>query len=173
MPSFKDFSTDTYAGFADVDSGLSKAWLAKHPDDSADPADPDFSLHPKPRGIFDSRYLGALDKELEVGPSPVIAAQINKTDGQFGRRDSSDVAAPDEFAALLRHVRDKLAALADQLISGDVSVSPYRLGRQSPCSDCEFRPVCRFDPSINRYHLLPQMKRTEVLDRVTRGTDAG
>jgi ATP-dependent helicase/nuclease subunit B len=143
-----------------------------HPEDGSKPSDPLFALKIKPRGIFDTGYIGAIDAELSGGKSEVVAAHI-KADGEFGYRDTSDVATPEEFAALLKFVERKIAQLADEIIEGNISIRPYRIGRQSPCPYCEFRPVCRFDVSVNRYNPLPSMKRTAVLLEVLKGGENG
>ena len=45
-------------------------------------------------------------------------------------------------------------------------MEPYYIGGVTPCPNCEFRPVCRFDSAINRYHHLDSMGREDVLARV-------
>src|SRR5207253_2258639 len=96
-------------------------------------------------------------------------------DGGFGRFESTDVADPGAFVALLEFVRQRISELADQMIDGLVEPRPYRIGRVTPCSHCEYRALCRFEPAINSYHTLSPMKRSEVLDRVIRkgGRDGG
>jgi ATP-dependent helicase/nuclease subunit B len=136
-----------------------------HPEDGKDPTQPEFALRIKPRGIFDARYINQLDADLTGGKSNVIAAHI-KNDGQLGNRHCTDVATADEFAALLKFVEAKIALLADQIISGNIEPRPYRIARQTPCSQCDFRPVCRFDVTVNGYHNLAPMKRIDVLAQV-------
>jgi ATP-dependent helicase/nuclease subunit B len=143
----------------------------KHPDEATPPEDPTFDLKVKPRGIFDGRCVRRLDADLTSGASDVVQVFVNQ-DGQFGRRDASDVADTQAFAALLAHVKRRIGELADQIVGGNVALHPYRINRQTPCARCEMRSVCRFDASINRYHPLPAMKRTEVLKRVAEGSHA-
>ncbi|MGH7214672.1 MAG: PD-(D/E)XK nuclease family protein, partial [Tepidisphaeraceae bacterium] len=137
----------------------------KHPDDAKPPDDPLFDLGPKPRGIFDEGVVGALDTELEPGWSKVVSVRVNK-EGECVDRGKSDVAAPEEFAALLAHVRRQIGVIADGIAGGDVSISPYRIGRQTPCPTCDYRSVCRFEAGVNRYHHLPPIGRQDVLTRV-------
>jgi ATP-dependent helicase/nuclease subunit B len=144
----------------------------KHPEDGTDPDDPVFALKAKPRGIFDGRYIHALDSELDKGRSNVVAAYI-KADDSYGHADSSDVASADEFAALLRFVEKKIAMLGDQIIDGNIAIRPYRMARQSPCEQCEVRAVCRFDVSVNQYNPLASMKRTAVLEQVLKEAGDG
>jgi ATP-dependent helicase/nuclease subunit B len=148
-------------------------WLedVDHPDEATPPEDPTFHLKVKPRGIFDGRCIERLDAELTTGASDVVQVFVNK-DGQFGRADASDVADTSSFGALLAHVKRRIGELADQIVGGNVALHPYRINRQTPCPRCEMRSVCRFDASINKYHPLPAMKRTEVLRRVAEGSHA-
>jgi len=108
----------------------------------------------------------SLDHSCEQGASSaVFAAKLNKN-GEFGYRHNSDVAEADEFAALLKEVRKQLGQLGDQIMGGEVSIRPYRLGTITPCSNCKYRGVCRFDPSINRYRNIPSMRRDELLKQI-------
>ena len=110
--------------------------------------------------------MKSLDQKLTEGASSVIGAYIKK-DGTLGLRNVSDVADQAEFEALLQHVEQRLGELADEVIGGDVSVAPYMIARQTPCPHCEFRSVCRFEPGVNRYRMLPAMKREDVLKTVS------
>ena len=107
----------------------------------------------KPRGIFSERHLADLDTELATGRSDVVAAHIKK-DGQLGSRDRSDVADQAEFEALLKHVEIQLGEIAQKILSGDISIAPYRLNDRSPCARCDYKECCRFHVSTNRYRWL-------------------
>ena len=89
--------------------------------------------------------------------------RINK-DGSIGK-GSSDAAKPDEFAALLQLVRRRIGELADQLITGDITIAPYRIRQESPCVRCNYGSICRFDPIINRYRFLEPLSRQDVIER--------
>jgi ATP-dependent helicase/nuclease subunit B len=145
----------------------------KHPSEAPDPTDPKYLLRVKPRGVFDGNYLPGFDASLEPGcKSDVLQVQITK-DGKFGNRRSSDVADRDQFLGLLAHVRGRLAALADGILGGDISVLPYRLNLQTPCPGCGYRSVCRFDPAVDRYRNLTPMSKEQVLETVKQADDDG
>jgi ATP-dependent helicase/nuclease subunit B len=133
----------------------------KHPNDAAEITDPKWHLKLRPRGVFDRRCLGALDRNLTTGASEVVSAFINK-DGALGKRKYSDVTESHEFRDLLTTVSAKLGELADGILSGNVDIAPYRLKDKSPCPHCEYRSVCRFDPSINRYRHLESIGADQV-----------
>jgi ATP-dependent helicase/nuclease subunit B len=138
----------------------------RHPSDALSPDDPKFDLQVKPRGVFDSNFVRALDSDLVTGPSDVVQVHVNR-DGAIGKRNYSDAAGPDEFAALLRLVRQRIGETVDRLLSGDIRVLPVRIRQESPCARCDFCSVCRFDPAVNRYRVLESLNREEVLSRVS------
>ena len=141
-----------------------------HPDEAPDENDPAFDLCAKPRGVFDGRFIRQLDELLDTGSSEVVAAYITK-DNKFGKLDSTDVAEQDEFAALLAYVKRRIAELADQMIDGIIEARPYRIGKETPCANCDYRAVCRFETPMNQYLSLSPMKRTEVLAKVVEESD--
>jgi ATP-dependent helicase/nuclease subunit B len=102
------------------------------------------------------------------GPSEVVQAYI-KTDGSLGNRGTTDVAAAEEFLALIEHVRLRVGELGDLILDGQIDTHPYQMNGLSPCPQCEFRAVCRFDPAINRYRQLTPMRREAVLNEVVKG----
>jgi ATP-dependent helicase/nuclease subunit B len=137
----------------------------KHPDD-ADCEDPALrDLRIKPRGIFEGAYLKSLDGNCTQGQSQVVNAFL-KADGTHGMKRSSDVADNAEFSALIDHVRQRIGQLADLILDGHIELHPFQIRGVSPCPNCDFRPVCRFDPAINRYKHLDPMGREEVLKKV-------
>jgi ATP-dependent helicase/nuclease subunit B len=151
---------------------LRKLESVGHPDDATPMDDPLFDLKGKPRGVFDVSYVQSLDTELVPASASACVNVSLKRDGTIGWPDSSDAAEGREFAALLDHTRATLARLADQILAGAIDVAPYRIGQSTPCSVCDFRPVCRFEPGLNRYHNLPPMTRTAVLGKLIGGSDA-
>jgi ATP-dependent helicase/nuclease subunit B len=140
-----------------------------HPSEAKIPEDPNFHLRVKPRGLVEFRAIKSIDTHLTEGYSDVISVYLNKTDGEAGRRNATDAADPKAFEGLIHHVEKRIGELADQISTGEVSVAPFMINRQTPCSHCEFRSVCRFEPGINRYRILPPMKREEVLTAVVGG----
>jgi ATP-dependent helicase/nuclease subunit B len=141
----------------------------EHPDKALDPANPKFHLRVKPRGVFDAEYLPAFDASVGPGTrSDVVNAMVNK-EGYIGDRGRSDAADAAEFAALLAFVQRRIGELADKIVAGRIEVTPYRIGQETPCPQCAFRSVCRFEPSINRYHNLEPLKRDDALARMSEG----
>ncbi len=127
--------------------------------------EPKFHLMEKPRGVFDLRIARQLDNSLADGNSEVVQLFVKK-DGTIGRPESSDAAGSPEFAALLRHVENRIGQIADEIMSGRIDIRPYRMGLDTPCPRCEFRALCRLEPSPGCYDDLEPMKRDQMLQRV-------
>ncbi len=144
---------------------VTRSLKSKRPSEAPEPGSDEFLLDVKPRGIFNGDYVRHFDQQLETGSSLALNVSINK-DKSFGRRESSDVADATEIDLLLDYVRDKIGQLTDGLMSGEISVEPYRLGKVTPCPRCEFRSVCRFEMGINHYHQLQSMGRSEVFEQI-------
>jgi len=110
-------------------------------------ADPDAVMH--------------MDASLaDGGKSSIVPVEIKK-DGNFS--EYSRVAGPEQWELLRRAVRNHIRRIGGRIAAGDVSISPYRMNRRSPCAHCEFRPVCLFDPALegNRYNPLRKGKDRE------------
>jgi ATP-dependent helicase/nuclease subunit B len=145
--------------------GLSRSVRKDDPLNAPAPDDPRFHLMVKPRGVFDLRVARQLDNSLTEGNSEVVQLYIKK-DGAVGHPDRSDAAAGAEFSALLRHMEHRIGQIADEIMAGRIDIRPYRMGLDTPCPRCEFRALCRLEPSPGCYDDLETMKRDQMLQRV-------
>lgn len=136
----------------------------KHPEDAATADSDEFLLRVKPRGIFDEHYIHDFDSELEPGERSVAVPAYLTKENTPGMREQTDVADREQIDRLLDHVKHKIATLGDDLMSGHVQITPYRLGDTSPCPRCDYRTICRFEVGINKYHTLQVMKKSAVLE---------
>ncbi len=146
--------------------------MVEHPDDAPDPRGEKYLLQVQPRGVFDSRALPDLDNALEKGRSSVVSAYIN-VNGMPGNLGTTDIATPAEFKALMSHVRGEIVRTVDRIVAGEIAIAPYRIARKSPCPHCEYRGVCRFETTVNRYHHLMAMDRQDVLRTLREGAANG
>lgn len=121
----------------------------------------------KARGILSSEHLQALDQA--AGPSWKSAywgAQLTK-DGR--PHANSDVARPDEFKALMRHIGKRMGELADAILDGCIDIKPYRLRRHLPCAWCAYKPVCRFELENDGARNLQPIRGRQMLEDLAGG----
>jgi len=127
----------------------------------------------KAKGIFNGRFANNLDSETEFGQSTFYNFRIlKKQQSPYGDYSRSGAIEPAEFEGLLKFARQKIIQTAEQLISGCIDITPYRLGKVSPCRYCDFRAVCKFDWQINEYRPLEQVSKEQVLKQAEGKSDS-
>ncbi|MBB6729720.1 helicase-exonuclease AddAB subunit AddB [Cohnella sp. CBP 2801] len=106
--------------------------------------------------LADGEAVTLMDRSLADGGKSAIVPVEFKKDGSFGSR--SQVADQGQWDVLRRSVRSSIKRIGKRIVEGDVAIAPYRLDKKSPCSVCEFRPVCQFDGQVegNRTQWLPK-----------------
>ena len=140
-----------------------------HPDE-ADEAGFDPYKEFRPRGVIDFDWINALDPTLSSGHSSTFAA-FRTTKGEIGNVDSTDAVGSGALPRLLDHVRRKMTDLAEDWLSGNISVTPYRLGKETPCPTCRYAGVCRIEYATRECRVLRTMKRTAVLEELAHSPD--
>ncbi len=142
----------------------------KHPADAAEPEAPAFDLRVKPRGVIDVDALPHLDAEYVNSDTPwgfsdAYSVALNKSGGLY-RSDGNDLVPAGVFDALLAKVEEQVVRLADELMDGSIAVRPYKMGTDTPCPRCEFRPVCRFDSGQDPYMQLTPKRKWHVVSEL-------
>lgn len=109
--------------------------------------------------LADVKLVREMDRQID-GDSLIIPARINK-DGTLGR---SSAATKEQFNVLRGYVRKTLASIGNEILCGNVDISPYKKRTMTACTFCSFSSVCQFDTSLrdNRYRIVPDMKEDEL-----------
>lgn len=120
----------------------------------------------KMRGLLisDVNVVREMDREID-GHSIIIPAMI-KGDGTFG--PWSSIASEKDFEALRKYVRNTIVNICEDMLSGNISISPYKKKKGTSCQYCSYKAICRFDVTIkeNSYRIIDDMKSDEVWDAV-------
>jgi ATP-dependent helicase/nuclease subunit B len=155
-----DTGTKNVAGafYMPIEVSPKKSTLGKLPDRSD-------SFEYKAKGIFDGEFYRQLDGQTDSGWSGFYNFCVTAKDEQYGNYARSGALKPKDFEALLQFAGQRIVQLAQEIVSGKIDVSPYRLGQVSPCSYCKYKPVCRFDWQINDYNFLESLGKARVLER--------
>ncbi|MBM4103191.1 MAG: hypothetical protein FJ263_03955 [Planctomycetes bacterium] len=119
----------------------------------------------KARGVFDGHFAFDLEEVPAGEYSRFYGFSVDSKENQpYSRYSTSDAVKPEEFSAVLRFAEEKIRTLGKGIVSGDIRAFPYRLGTQSPCAHCDYKPVCKFDWQLNEYHFLSSMNKEGVLN---------
>lgn len=99
----------------------------------------------KTKGVVSSEpgVVEKLDREF-VTRSDVIPVERNKN-GAFSARSS--VLDGEELKMVSRYVTKKIKEIGQRILGGEISLSPYEMGKQDACQWCSYCNVCGFDPS--------------------------
>ncbi|WP_068784911.1 helicase-exonuclease AddAB subunit AddB [Paenibacillus phocaensis] len=130
---------------------------------SAEQAQQELLKRFKMKGLLlaDRDVIAKMDARLEKGYSEIIPVAI-KADGGF--YSSASVATPEQWDTLLGSVRRTITEIGTRITDGDVQIAPYRLGMETACTFCPYKPVCRFEESLegNSYHHLGKPGKNEI-----------
>lgn len=120
--------------------------------------------------LADGEAVTLMDGALATGGKSSIVPVEFKKDGSFSAR--SQVADRGEWDVLRRSVRGSMKRIGRRIVEGDVAIAPYRLDKKSPCSVCEFRPVCQFDGQLegNRFQALAKPEGKDQVWQWLRGS---
>jgi ATP-dependent helicase/nuclease subunit B len=115
--------------------------------------------------LSDQEMLTMMDHTLEIGSScksSIIPVDFTKSGSGISK--NSKVASKEDFFALKQHVREIYQKAGDEIVRGNVEISPYKLKDKTPCTYCSFKSVCQFDQSLeeNEYRTLKAFKEEDV-----------
>ena len=119
----------------------------------------------KAKGIFNGKFAGQLDKAASMD-SNFYNFYVTKDGEPYGNYGNRGVLKPSDFEKVLRFTEKKIVELAEEILSGKIDVEPYRLGSESPCGNCKYKSVCRFDWQINDYNPLVSLRKLQVLEKM-------
>lgn len=121
---------------------------------SRDEAEKSLLKQLKMKGLLlaDPLVIAQMDKEL--GRQSDLLPVGLKKDGNFTA--ASKVLTAEQFGQLRTYLENKLRNLGEQMMRGEIAISPYQRGKDKACRFCIFRPVCQFDPLLedNLFRLL-------------------
>jgi ATP-dependent helicase/nuclease subunit B len=120
----------------------------------------------KAKGIFNGEFHRQLDRTADNGWSKFYSFRVSAKDEQYGNYAISAALKPGDFESVLRFAEQKVIELAGEILAGKIDIRPYRIATDSPCGNCKYKPVCRFDWQINDFNLLPSLDKTQVLEKI-------
>jgi len=118
----------------------------------------------KAKGIFNGQFTEQLDSNVTKW-SKFYNFGVTKNDAQYGYYNSSGVLKPEDFEKVLKFTKEKITSLANEMLSGNIDVHPYRLGTDVACNNfCPYKPLCRFDWQINDYNYLESVTKNKFTE---------
>ena len=108
----------------------------------------------------DPSVARAMDDELE-GWSCVIPVYL-KTDGTISKTQSK-TASLAQFDDLKRYIKRTLSKIGQEIMNGNVDISPMKSTKSLPCTYCKYLSVCGFDPDTHHCRKAEQFSSDEEI----------
>ncbi|MCO1603003.1 helicase-exonuclease AddAB subunit AddB [Desulfosporosinus nitroreducens] len=115
--------------------------------------------------LANPKVLEAMDSTFTTGQSELLGLKLKK-DGTF--KKGTNVLTEGQFSLLSDYLRQWFREKGEEILDGDISLSPFRRGKSTGCQYCAYKPVCHFDPYLpeNQYRDLSALKPEEVWERL-------
>ncbi len=112
--------------------------------------------------INDDDVIKGYDKNFD-GSSNLLKIKKLKS-GAFRKTDK--VFEKDDFETILDFVDEKVVDLARNMVSGDISVRPYKYQSDTACDFCSFKGICKFNDNTDKdsYNTLEKKEEACIID---------
>lgn len=103
--------------------------------------------------------------------SPVVPVTFKK-DGEPDKSKSHTMATQ-QFEELGSYISMKSTDIGKSILSGDVSLNPYKSGEQGSCTYCPYNQVCGFTPDLYQtaYRRINKLDDTMLWNNIKEGID--
>lgn len=111
--------------------------------------------------VADKEAIPLMDSNIGQ-KSALVPVALSAKDGSI--KKTAEVWSAEQLSAMRGHLEAVLRQAGQAITSGDISIAPSILAKETACKYCEYKVVCQFDPLLlgNRYRELPKMKADEV-----------
>lgn len=112
-----------------------------------------------------------MDKSLANGDrtsSLIIPASFTK-DGSLAKNTKG--VTNDEFEVIRRYVKDLIKKLCNEMLNGNISITPYKNKERNSCTYCNFSSICQFDTTLkdNKYKIINKKSNDDIINSMKGG----
>jgi ATP-dependent helicase/nuclease subunit B len=113
--------------------------------------------------LKDVEVVKKMDNQLERY-SDILPVQLSK-DG-FAKRSS--IASVENFEQLRSYVRKVAQEIGEEIVSGNVKISPFKSSSNTSCDYCLYQSICQFDTLLkdNEYRVLRKLDQEEIWEKI-------
>lgn len=72
-------------------------------------------------------------------------------DGSVNKNSVKAVKSREEFALLMEYIQLVLQDTGEKILDGQIDISPVNRNKKTPCTYCQYHPLCGFDPQLEGY----------------------
>ncbi len=114
----------------------------------------------------DQETASLMDRNLGPGVTSQVIPVAYKKDGSLSA--VSPALEEEDFHTVCGYVGRKVQRIGQEIMDGEVSISPYQMGTRNACSYCRFNGVCTFDRKLPGYEFrkLAEGKPAEIIRKM-------
>ncbi len=119
--------------------------------------------------LADIKIIKMQDNNLSSGASNIIPAGITKS-GTINKRDTNGIDS-EEFKVLQNYIPIIIKQIANEMLSGNIELKPYKKGNKKPCDYCEYKSICGFDTRLkdNKYNYINNLPYDMIIEKMKEG----
>ena len=125
---------------------------------------------PEKHRITELQEEGIVDETGAVRKGTVLSLDSGRSADTYSK--STAVVVTKQMEGLGKFGRNKMAELTEQMLGGDISKNPIRMGRGGKvrCTYCDYRQICRFGSYGGKIRYIPDDAESSI-ETIARITD--
>lgn len=109
------------------------------------------------------QIIEQLEKEDSNGYMTIPVSKLKS--GAYSK--ASKVVTTEELLAVGNYVAQRMKAMGNEMIHGEINIAPYKLGEKTACDYCEFGGICGFDTKLgSEYRRLSYVDKEQLLKKM-------
>lgn len=115
--------------------------------------------------LEDVNVVRMMDNKIEEGYSDIVPIRLNKG-GTLGKTNS--LISKTSFEVLQKKVKDVIKEILEEVLKGEINISPYYYKKNTGCEFCKFNSICMFNTNIkgNEYNIIRNTKKEVILEEL-------
>ena len=116
--------------------------------------------------IADVKIIKMNDTTLKVGTSKMVPAAITKEEIVNEKRTNG--VTKEEFKILQDYIYKTIKEISKEILNGKIDIKPYNKNGKTPCSYCEYKSICGFNPKQknNKYNYIDKKSKQEIIKQM-------
>lgn len=103
---------------------------------------------------------------LENSDAPVSIPVAFTKKGELTKRSST--VSTEQFLEIGDYVKDSMVRMGNEILNGNISISPCKSAKRTACDYCEYFDICDFDTKLkeNNYRSFQTLDKDEILQKI-------
>lgn len=104
--------------------------------------------------------------DLEINNKAGHYVPVRLTKNGINGQDRWKTKSLGDYQVMASYVAHKMGEIGQGIGRGDFAIRPYMYKKANACSYCDYKTVCRFESSRNRYNYLDSLTEDQALDKM-------